>query len=74
VQEAGYATAVTTQAGWNTSCSNVYLLHRFDVHETMCVEHRGRFSEALFALYLTGNPVKSSAVKRLWVKLVGGVF
>ena len=55
VAEAGYATAVTTQAGWNTSCSNVYLLHRFDVHETMCTDHRGRFSEAVFALYLAGE-------------------
>ena len=55
VEEAGYATAVTTQAGWNTVGSDVYRLLRFDVHETMCIDHRGRFSEAVFALYLAGE-------------------
>jgi peptidoglycan/xylan/chitin deacetylase (PgdA/CDA1 family) len=66
VQEAGYATAVTTQAGWNTSGSNVYLLRRFDVHETMCIDHRGWFSEALFALYLTGEWARVVRRFRLW--------
>jgi len=66
VAEAGYATAVTTQAGWNTVGSDVYRLHRFDVHETMCIDHRGRFSEALFALYLTGEWARVVRRFRLW--------
>jgi peptidoglycan/xylan/chitin deacetylase (PgdA/CDA1 family) len=67
VRESGFATAVTTQAGWNTVGSDVYRLHRFVVHETMCVEHRGRFSEALFALYLTGEWARVIQRLRFWV-------
>jgi len=66
VRESGYATAVTTKAGWNTAGSDVYRLRRFDVHETMCIDHRGRFSEALFALYLTGEWARVVRRFRLW--------
>jgi len=66
VRESGFATAVTTKAGWNTAGSDVYRLHRFDVHETMCIDHRGRFSEALFALYLTGEWARVVRRFRLW--------
>jgi peptidoglycan/xylan/chitin deacetylase (PgdA/CDA1 family) len=66
VRESGFATAVTTQAGWNTVGSDVYRLHRFDVHETMCTDHHGRFSEALFALYLTGEWAGVVRRFRLW--------
>ncbi|NSW78206.1 MAG: polysaccharide deacetylase family protein [Chthonomonadetes bacterium] len=55
VQEAGYATAVTTTAGWNLPGQNLYRLRRVDVHEAACVDHRGRFSEAIFALWVTGE-------------------
>jgi peptidoglycan/xylan/chitin deacetylase (PgdA/CDA1 family) len=65
VQEAGYATAVTTQAGWNKSGDDVYRLRRFDVHETMCTDHRGRFSEAMFAWYLAGEWSRMSRKLRL---------
>ena len=66
VRESGYATAVTTKAGWNTAGSDVYRLRRFDVHETMCIDHRGRFSEALFALYLTEEWARVVRRFRLW--------
>jgi peptidoglycan/xylan/chitin deacetylase (PgdA/CDA1 family) len=55
VEEAGYATAVTTQPGWNLPGEHLYRLKRVDVHEAACVDHRGRFSEAMFALWITGE-------------------
>lgn len=55
VKEAGYATAVTTTAGWNLPGEDLYRLRRVDVHEAACVDHRGRFSEAIFALWVTGE-------------------
>ncbi|GIV19457.1 MAG: polysaccharide deacetylase [Armatimonadota bacterium] len=55
VAEAGYATAVTTQPGWNLPGEHLYRLKRVDVHEAACVDHRGRFSEAMFALWITGE-------------------
>lgn len=55
VQEAGYSSAVTTDYGWNASDANRYRLHRIDIHETACTDHRGRFDEAVFALWVTGE-------------------
>lgn len=55
VAEAGYATAVTTQPGWNLPGEHPYRLKRVDVHEAACVDHLGRFSEAMFALWITGE-------------------
>lgn len=55
VKEAGYATAVTTLPGWNLPGEDAYRLKRVDVHEAACVDHRGRFSEAMFALWITGE-------------------
>lgn len=55
VKEAGYATAVTTLPGWNLAGEDPYRLKRVDVHEAACVDHRGRFSEAMFALWVTGE-------------------
>ncbi|GIV18165.1 MAG: polysaccharide deacetylase [Armatimonadota bacterium] len=55
VAEAGYATAATTQSGWNLPGEHLYRLKRVDVHEAACVDHRGRFSEAMFALWITGE-------------------
>ncbi|MCL6474553.1 MAG: polysaccharide deacetylase family protein [Firmicutes bacterium] len=72
VAEAGYATAVTTQAGWNRSGSDVYRLRRFDVHETMCTDHWGRFSEAIFALYLAGAFGNLAPTNRICAKIAGG--
>lgn len=55
VQEAGYSSAVTTDYGWNASDANLYRLRRIDIHETACIDHRGRFDEAIFALWITGE-------------------
>ncbi len=55
VKEAGYATAVTTTAGWNLLGEDLYRLRRVDVHEAACADHRGRFNEAIFALWVTGE-------------------
>lgn len=55
VKEAGYRTAVTTVSGWNLPGVDLYRLKRVDVHEAACVDHRGRFSEAVFALWVTGE-------------------
>ncbi|GBC95543.1 hypothetical protein HRbin16_01334 [bacterium HR16] len=55
VKEAGYSTAVTTLPGWNLPGEDPYRLKRVDVHEAACVDHRGRFSEARFALWITGE-------------------
>lgn len=55
VRGAGYRSAVTTNYGWNSPGHDVYRLRRVDVHETACEDHRGRFDEALFALWVTGE-------------------
>lgn len=55
VKEAGYTTASTTLPGWNLPGEDPYRLKRVDVHEAACVDHRGRFSEAMFALWITGE-------------------
>lgn len=55
VKEAGYRTAVTTVPGWNLPGDDLYRLKRVDVHEAACVDHRGRFSEPVFALWITGE-------------------
>lgn len=54
-EEAGYATAVTTVPGWNLPGDHLYRLKRVDVHEAACVDHFGRFSEAMFAVWVTGE-------------------
>ncbi len=54
-EEAGYRTAVTTVPDWNMAGDDLYRLKRVDVHEAACVDHRGRFSEAMFALWITGE-------------------
>ncbi len=55
VRQAGFETAVTTDYGWNLPGSDLYRLRRIDVHESTCVDHRDRFSEAMFALWITGE-------------------
>lgn len=55
VREAGYSSAVTTDYGWNADEANLHRLRRIDVHETACTDHRGRFDEAIFALWVTGE-------------------
>ena len=55
VRDAGYRSAVTTDYGWNLPGHDVYRLRRVDVRETACEDHRGRFDEALFALWVTGE-------------------
>jgi peptidoglycan/xylan/chitin deacetylase (PgdA/CDA1 family) len=66
VKEAGYATAVTTLAGWNLPEEDPYRLKRVDVHEEACVDHRGRFSEAMFALWVTGEWTQVQRRLRFW--------
>lgn len=55
VREAGYSSAVTTDYGWNASGADQYRLRRIDIHETACTDHHGRFDEAIFALWVTGE-------------------
>jgi len=62
-EEAGYATAVTTVPGWNLPGDHLYRLKRVDVHEAACVDHFGRFSEAMFAVWVTGE---WDRVRRSW--------
>ena len=66
VRQAGFETAVTTDMGWNQLGADLFRLRRIDVHETAYLDHRGRFSEAMFALTITGEWNRVRRRLRFW--------